>query len=119
MNHHESDLQRAVIQWWAIFARTRGLAEFLLYHVPNGGRRDKVTAAIMKGQGVRKGIPDLFLSIPRGGKHGLYIELKALDGRTSDEQDQVLGELCRQGYSIRVCRALHEVIGEIERYLSS
>lgn len=48
----------------------------LLYHIPNGGKRDAKTATILKRQGVKAGVPDLHLPVARGGYHGLYIELK-------------------------------------------
>ena len=38
----------------------------MLYAVPNGGRRDKAEAAHLKRQGVRAGVPDLCLAVPKG-----------------------------------------------------
>ena len=31
----------------------------LLHHCPNGGKRDRVSAAVLKRQGVKAGVPDL------------------------------------------------------------
>lgn len=64
------------------------------FHVPNGGLRDKITASRMKSQGVKPGVPDVFIPIPNylTGKHGLWIEFKrpshqsAIDGGMSKEQ---------------------------------
>jgi hypothetical protein len=47
-----------------------------LYAVPNGGARSPRTAAMLKAEGVRKGVPDVHLPVPRGGFAGLWIELK-------------------------------------------
>jgi|GEM_PF-5137145 len=56
---------------------------------PNGGRRNKAEAAKLKAMGVRKGIPDLFLPIPRQGYHGLYIETKKIkNGKVSPDQQK-------------------------------
>ena len=52
----------------------------LLFHIPNGGRRDTAEAANLKKQGVKPGVPDLFLPVARGGYHGLFIEMKRRDG---------------------------------------
>lgn len=49
----------------------------MLYAVPNGGRRDKAEAAHLKRQGVRAGVPDLCLAVPKGKYHGLYMSLKS------------------------------------------
>jgi hypothetical protein len=57
----------------------------LLFHIPNGGRRDPVEARHLKEQGVKKGVPDLCLPVARGGFNALYIELKTEKGRTTDE----------------------------------
>ena len=58
----------------------------LLYHIPNGGKRDAKTATILKRQGVKAGVPDLHLPVARGGYHGLYIELKVGDNTTTKKQ---------------------------------
>ena len=39
----------------------------LLFHVPNGGKRNAAEAAHLKRQGVKAGVPDLFLPVARGG----------------------------------------------------
>lgn len=52
-------------------------------HVPNGGQRSPVEAAIMKGMGVRSGFPDLGIIGP-----GRFVvgEAKAGRGKLSDDQ---------------------------------
>ena len=47
-----------------------------IHAIPNGGLRDKKTAAILKAEGVKRGIADIFLPYPSGEWHGLYIEMK-------------------------------------------
>lgn len=47
-----------------------------LYHVGNGGRRNKREAGRMKRMGVRPGVSDYHLPVPRGIYHSLWIELK-------------------------------------------
>ena len=37
----------------------------LLHHCPNGGKRDRVSAAVLKRQGVKAGVPDLHLPVPK------------------------------------------------------
>ena len=72
----ESGHQEALFSWAAY--RTGLMPELqYMYHVPNGGKRDKATAAVLKRQGVKAGVPDIMLPAARAGYHGLYIELKA------------------------------------------
>lgn len=57
----------------------------LWWHTPNGEKRDKVTAAILRGMGVKAGVPDLLLyDTLTGYLHA--IEVKAADGYLSDAQ---------------------------------
>lgn len=90
----------------------------LLHHIPNGGTRDAVEAKHLKDQGVKRGVPDLCLPVPRGQYHGLYIEMKAETGRTSPEQDWWGERLLGQGYMWEVCRGYRSAISVLEWYLS-
>lgn len=90
-----------------------------LYAIPNGGKRSKPEAVRFQRAGVRKGIPDMFLSVPRGGCHGLYIELKRLDGgRLAQEQIEWLNRLSRQGYKCAVCHGWDAARREIMEYIA-
>lgn len=65
----------------ALFAwRDRVLRQYpelaAMFAVPNGGMRSARTAARLKAEGVRAGVPDILVDVARGGYHGLRIELK-------------------------------------------
>lgn len=89
----------------------------LLYHVPNGGKRDKATAAVLKRQGVKAGVPDIMLPAARAGYHGLYIELKAGENTTTKKQKEWLEYLRQQGYYTAVCYGWQPAAQLIEQYL--
>lgn len=76
----------------------------LLFAIPNGGERNAIVAAKMKAEGVRRGVPDLFLPVPRGLWHGLFIELKAGRNTASPEQKEWIARLSAQGYRVEVMR---------------
>lgn len=98
----EDEHQRRLMTWArqaAIYDRPYELC----HHVPNGGRRDKRTAELLKAQGVLAGVPDVFLPYPSGGYHGLYIELKAESGQPSKEQNIFLRAALDNGYYACVC----------------
>jgi len=77
----------------------------LLHAIPNGGHRSKVAGAKMKAEGVKRGVPDLCLPVPRGEWSGLYIEMKTKTGTVSEEQRWWLAELQKHGYRVAICRS--------------
>ena len=104
---------------WAEFAAARWPELALLHAIPNGGHRSKVTAALMKAEGVRRGVPDICLPVARGGWHGLYVEMKAQGGSASPEQRQWLAALQRQGYRAELCRGWEQARCLIEQYMTT
>ena len=94
----EAQHQANVIKWTQQPAIRRQWPELaLLHHIPNGGTRDPIEAKHLKQQGVKSGVPDLFLPVPRGKYHGLYIEMKTEHGHTSDSQEWWGDKLSAQG----------------------
>lgn len=90
----EADEQIALFEWAALQSgRFPELA--LLYHVPNGGSRNKIEAARLRAQGVKSGVPDLCLPVARGGNHGLL----------------------EQGYAAAICKGWQEAASVIIDYL--
>lgn len=103
---------------WAAFQEGFWPELRLMHAIPNGGKRDKVTAARMKAEGVKPGVPDICLPVPRGDKHGLYIEMKRRKGGSvSADQLKWLDNLMRQGYECHVCRGCEEARSVILDYL--
>lgn len=98
----EADEQEMLFRW-AAWAEGQAPELSLLFHVPNGGKRNAAEAAHLKRQGVRAGVPDLCLPVAHGGYHGLFIELKAEGGRPSAAQKEWLGRLRVQGYKAEIC----------------
>ena len=92
--------------------------ELALFHaIPNGGDRHKATAGKMRAEGVRPGVPDYALPVPRGQYHGLYIELKKLDGYASREQKDWIQRLRDQGYRAEVARGCGQAWNILCAYL--
>ena len=79
----ESQIQKDCVRWFR--ARYESI-EPLFFAVGNGGARNVWTAKIMKDEGVRAGVSDLILLIPRHGYAALLVEMKTPDGKQSDSQ---------------------------------
>ncbi|MCG3884160.1 VRR-NUC domain-containing protein [Photobacterium leiognathi] len=90
------------------------------YHafaVPNGGLRAKRTAAELLHEGVKDGVPDMQISVPRGKYHGMYLEVKTDTGRPSSHQLKRVSKLCEQGYYAVVCKGFDECWQAINKYV--
>ena len=90
------------------------------FAVPNGGHRSKRTAAAMKAEGAKPGVPDYLFPVARPGAVGLAIELKRLKGgRLEPEQKQWLDALAEQGWQVAVCRGWEQAWDVLRDYLAS
>lgn len=111
-------VEQQCLMRWAEWARGKYPELKLLYHIPNEGKRSIATGGKLRAEGLRKGVPDICLPVPRGRYHGLYIELKRLKGgRTSPEQKQWLSDLQAVGHRAVVCNGWVAAKTEIENYL--
>lgn len=128
MRHGESQLQQTCFSWFRL-----QYPQFALNYVavPNGGRRGKVEAAIMKGEGTVAGVADSVLFVPSSQYHGLCIEFKRLivsfDSRgkehiaktyQSKEQKAWQQAVEDAGYKYVVVRAFDEFKDAVEEYFS-
>lgn len=102
---------------WATYSSGAMPELKLLYHVPNGGKRDIATAKKLKAEGVKAGVPDICLPVARGKYHGLYIELKVGKNKTTENQDMWLEALNKNGYYTNVCYGWEEASKVITDYL--
>lgn len=114
----ESRIQCAVIAWWASAHAAFGVPEFLLFSVPNGAYTGPRLGKLLKRQGMRAGTSDLFLSVMRRNRGGLYIEMKRPKGQTSSEQIRFLAEVVKQGYASHACYSFEEATTLISDYLN-
>lgn len=102
------------------------------FHIPNGGTRSKVkvqTSKIvklisfegirLKKMGVRAGVFDYFLAIPRGEFHGLFIEMKRKKFSTeSIAQKQFQLNMHEKNYVALFCYGFEHAIRVIKDYLT-
>jgi len=112
MRQNESRLQKAV-------AKLLDASGLLWCAIPNGGNRSAITGARMKAEGVKRGVPDLFIFEPKlmyatPPVHefvGVAIELKAvLKGGVTEFQAAWLEQLAAKGWRTAVCRSTDDVL---------
>jgi hypothetical protein len=116
MKNDEHFEQVAVIEW---FRAQYPLIKGCLFAIPNGGVRNIGTAIKLKKEGVRAGVADLFLMVPKGSKSGLFIEMKAKGGKVQENQAEFLKLADQMGYAGVVCYGFLEAKEVIKSYLLS
>lgn len=113
----ESVEQQCLIRW-AAYQMGKYPELALLFHVPNEGKRGKATGGRMIAEGLRKGVPDLCLPVPRGQYSGLFVEMKRREGgRVSPEQRWWIDRLREQGYRAEICKGWEAAAETILQYL--
>lgn len=93
------------------------LPDRLLFAVPNGGSRHKIEAANMKRQGVKRGVADVILQVPKKGYASLCLEFKTPTGKQSDEQKEYQRQVELAGSKYVVVRSAMQAIKEMQEYL--
>lgn len=114
MRHNEDQLQKSCVAWFDLQYRHISWA---LFHVPNGGKRNSIEAAKLKAMGVRPGVPDLLLVIPRGGYNYLAMELKVGNNTQTANQRNYQTKMSENGGCYAVIRTIDEFIQTVNSYL--
>ena len=114
----EAQEQTTLFQWAKLMEKKWPELQ-LLHAIPNGGSRNPIEARHLKEQGVKAGIPDIFLPCPKNVFHGLYIEMKRKKGgRLSEAQREMIDNLRCCGYRVEVCEGWEKARDVITEYMN-
>ena len=87
-----------VFRWAALAMRAYPELRWM-FAVPNGmAARSPKTVRLMKAEGLRNGVPDVWLPVPRGAHPGLVIEHKVGKNTPTEEQAEWLAGLAALGW---------------------
>lgn len=82
----------------------KNFPDIFYFAIPNGQLRNKTIAMKLKREGVKKGVPDIFLP-----EWNLFIEMKRKKGGVvSKEQKEVMEKLEKAGYKCLVARGFEQ-----------
>lgn len=113
-NDEEHRIQERCVKWFnATYPQYVGR----LFAVPNGGRRDKRTAAKLKSEGVVAGVADMVMLISNRYYATLLIEMKTRTGRQSQSQKEWQKKVEGDSKYV-VCRSLDDFKAEVTQYLA-
>lgn len=117
MKNLEHQNQCALFTWAKINERKYPALE-LMFAVPNGGHRHIAVARKLKAEGVKAGVPDIFLPWPTRQGSGLFIEMKVGKNKVTPAQQEWLDRLSNAGYKIALCYGWEQAKNVIEEYLN-
>jgi hypothetical protein len=107
----EDSIQRGIVR----YLRTVLPSGWIVFAVPNGGSRNIIEAAKMKGTGTLAGMPDLCVLGCRewndGGPpepHTCFIEVKSASGRPSLSQLDMHDRLLDLGFNVGIARSIDD-----------
>ena len=111
----EHRIQRSCVRWFNLKHQS---LKGRLFAVPNGGKRDALTGAKLKAEGVVAGVADLILLVPNRFYGALLVEMKTASGRQSASQKEWERIVTDKGeYKYVVCHSLEDFINEVDNYL--
>lgn len=94
---------------------------FKYFAVPNGGFRHKLTAAKLKAEGVKAGVPDIVILEKSATKQHkvLFVEMKRQEGgQVSEKQKEWHDWLDENDYAICVAEGCEQAIRLLHKYLT-
>ncbi len=119
--------QEAFFQWREYNLHTYpGIED--MFAIPNGAhlqgdsRRRAMQWARLVRQGAKKGVHDIFLPVPKGQYHGLWMEMKAAKphrSTISKEQKDWGKRMKDRGYMVRFVYGCEEAIAAVHAYYSA
>lgn len=112
------EIEQIALFRWAEFVANQHPELELMYHIPNEGKRSRLTGARLKEAGLKSGVPDVHLPVARGGYIGLYIELKYGRNKPTENQKRWLRALRAAGHLVAVCYGWEQAKELIEQYLA-
>lgn len=123
---------------WAKFCENKCPLLRMMFSIPNGGKRHITVARKLKAEGVKAGVPDIFLPVPVEGFvketseesekfysgilkpvkiPGLFIEMKVGKNKLTENQVGWFNELKKHGYQYNICYSWIEAAKVICEYL--
>lgn len=108
----EQSMQCAIIDW----VRYHPIILKHIMHIPNESKSTPGYRKTLSDMGVKSGVSDLFVALPRRGYHGAWIELKSQNGRLGPAQKVFLEDMAIAGYFTKVCYTIEEAIETLTFY---
>ena len=87
------------------------------FSIPNGSRRGIREGKRLKDEGMKAGVPDLFLAFPTARHSGMFIEFKKPGNKPTPSQIDMMQKLTATGYFCTICYSWLEASLQLKWYL--
>lgn len=113
------DAQQSALFCWSALPSVR--VEFpdltFMFAIPNGGERNIIVAGKLKAAGVKAGVWDIFLPVPKGSYAGYFLEMKVGKNKLSPLQVNFGLEMKRRCYQTGVFYDWEAAAKSLQEYL--
>jgi len=111
--HPESDICIKLWYWFSCnYPEYKN--RYLRFEV--GGNRPRITQQILKAEGNKAGVSDIFIALPNKNGGGLWLEVKTKTGKLSQKQKDFDKEM-RNDYTSVVAYGYNQCKDEINHYM--
>ena len=114
---NEHGEQSAYFDWWRAYAKSRHIHESLCFAIKNDSAHTDAGRIYRWKEGVQAGVWDVFLAIPRGGYHGMFLEFKYGKNKLDPKQLEFYSRVSYYNYRMQAVWSADEAIKEVQQYL--
>ncbi len=88
------------------------------FHIANERQCTPMQGRILKRMGVRPGVSDVFVGVPRSTYNGMFLELKAGTNVPTESQENFMLDMASQGYYCVWAKGFEQAKQCIQDYLA-
>ncbi len=111
----KEDIEQVKLFDWI---RSKPELEPFCFHVANERKCTQMAGRLLKRKGVKPGVSDNFIAIPRGTFHGMFVELKIWPNKPTPLQELFINNMQSKSYYCVVAYSCEEAKLMINDYLS-
>ena len=112
MRNEEHQLQVSIVKYLRY-------NNYVVFSIPNHGIRTPRLGAYFKEEGLMPGVADLFVMKANRQSHGIFIEVKSLQGRLNETQKHFMARCIECEYDYWVIKDIDQLINKLNWYENS
>lgn len=118
ISHPEDALHKQIAQYLSILQNQEKINDFT--YNPSGEYRTKITGALLKAKGLKKGLPDYSIRYSNARSIACYLYLEAKAGKNKQTKEQIeyeAGTIPTKNEAYKVVKSIEEVEKAVKEFL--